>query len=246
MHIHESMASTAHKIAILGKIILSNCDTTEFDTTSSAATCQAPDAFRILWIWKDLEGCSFPSQPHRGPCEVTHWQLIHRMKPPKLRFKVSIHDYLQIKLPWFRSFSFKLWWVRWRSVSVNRVVKINGHPREPAGQNYFSSLSRLFCLWLHSNVAARRHILNVFLHIYNKIFIIKIALWDLLRKQIWSYQITCNKAHPLCGVIRYRHHKWMIWKHWKMCFLFGGRNIFKKFRIIIKEPLDINKNIPTK
>lgn len=63
MHIHASMASAAHRIGILRRIILSNCGITEFDTTLFAATCQIPDVFRTFWP-KDLEdGRLLPSQP---------------------------------------------------------------------------------------------------------------------------------------------------------------------------------------
>lgn len=166
------MASTAHKTVILRKTILSKNDVTEFDVTLFAVTCQTPDIFRIFWP-KKLEDCSLHSQPHRGPChlwlcEMSNWRLSRGMKAPKFRFKVSIYDYLQIKLPWFHSFSLELWWVRWRPVSVNWVMKRNGHPREPVGQNYFSPLSgttRLICQWLHSSVAATPHTYNVFAYL---------------------------------------------------------------------------------
>lgn len=76
MHVHASTVSTADKIVILGKIILSNYDATEFDTTLFGAICQTPDAFRIFWP-EDLEGCSLHKQPHRGHvrpglCEMTN------------------------------------------------------------------------------------------------------------------------------------------------------------------------------
>lgn len=140
MHIHTSMAPMADKIVILGKTVLSNYDITEFDTTLFAAICQTPDAFRIFWP-KDLEDCSFPSQPHRGPCEaLAVWDdklttLHSQNEATKVLIKSSIYLYLQIKLPWFYSFSFKLWWVRWRPVSVNCVMKRNENPRDPVGQN---------------------------------------------------------------------------------------------------------------
>lgn len=140
MHIHASTASTEHKTVILRQMILSNYDTTELDRTLFAAIWLTPDAFSIFWP-KDLEDCSFPSQPHRGPCEaLAVWDdkvttLHSQNETAKVWIKVSIYDYLQIKLPWFYSFSIKLWRVRWRPVSMNWVMKRNGNPREPTGQN---------------------------------------------------------------------------------------------------------------
>lgn len=49
MFIHASMASTAHKIVIFKKIIISNNTITEFGIFIFAVTSQTSDTFRIFW-----------------------------------------------------------------------------------------------------------------------------------------------------------------------------------------------------
>lgn len=67
MHIHASMVSTAHKVVILGKIILSNCDITESDMTLFAATFQTPDGHLGYFgpkIWKVAPFTVSPTEGH--------------------------------------------------------------------------------------------------------------------------------------------------------------------------------------
>lgn len=231
MHIRASVASTAHKTVTLRKIILSNDDITEFETALFAVTCQTQISLgyfgpKIWWLYC---GRLVPSRSTlwRAVSPLAVWDDKLTAHSQNEAAKVSIYDYLQIKLPCFYSFSFKLWWVRWRPVSINWVMKRNGHPREPVAQNYcflLSGTTRLICQWLHSNIAAKSHSSDVFciFTIKKQVFVTYLTnlrqIWPLSsNKQLSSASMRCRKVQtPQVNDL----------KTLKMCLLFSERKIF--------------------